>query len=212
VRAATIEEAYEAAATFATQPLPKGPNICVVSTAGGWGVVTADAISRTRQLQLMPLPDDLRAELDQHLPPRWSRNNPVDMAGGETKDTVPTVLEVVARHPAVDAVIFLGMGIQGNQGRMEKDGPFYPDHGLERIVGYHERQDRRFTETAAEISNDVGKPILTATELSIADPTNPAVAGCRDSGKLCYASANRAVAALSHLWTYARHRQRRGLD
>src|SRR5581483_8668967 len=61
VRAATIEEAYEAAATFATQPLPAGPNVCVVSTAGGWGVVTADAISRTRGLSLLPLPDDLRA-------------------------------------------------------------------------------------------------------------------------------------------------------
>src|SRR4051794_18437860 len=212
VRAATIEEAYEAAATFATQPLPQGPNICVVSTAGGWGVVTADAISRTRRLQLMPLPDDLRAELDRHLPPRWSRNNPIDMAGGETKDTIPTVLEIAARHPAVDAVIFLGMGIQGNQGRMEKDGPFYPDHGLERIVSYHERQDRRFTETAAAISSDVGKPILTATELSMTDPQNPAVLGCRDSGRLCYASANRAATAIAHLWQHARWRQRRGLD
>src|SRR5213075_3087075 len=36
VRATTIEEAYEAAATFATQPLPKGPNVCVMTTAGGW--------------------------------------------------------------------------------------------------------------------------------------------------------------------------------
>jgi acetyltransferase len=212
VRVPSIEEAYEAAATFATQPLPKGPNVCVVTTAGGWGVVTADAISRTRNLQLMPLPDDLRAALDEHLPPRWSRNNPIDLAGGETKDTIPTVLEIAARHPAVDSVIFLGMGIQGNQGRMEKRGPFYPDHGLERIVGYHERQDRRFTEAAASISNEVGKPILTATELSMADPSNPAVVGCRESGKLCYASANRAVVALSHLWDYARHRQRRGLD
>jgi len=104
------------------------------------------------------------------------------------------------------------MGIQGNQGRMEKDGPFYPEHGLERIVSYHERQDRRFTQTAAEISDAVGKPILTATELSMADPSNPAVVGCRESGKLCYASANRAVTALAHLWDYARHRQRRGLD
>ena len=25
-----------------------------------------------------------------------------------------------------------------------KEGPFYPDHGLERIVAYHERQDARF--------------------------------------------------------------------
>ena len=211
LRAPTIEEAYEAAATFATQPLPEGPNVCIVSTAGGWGVVTADAISRTRGLRLMPLPDDLRDQLDQHLPPRWSRNNPIDMAGGETKDTIPTVLEIAARHPAVDSVIFLGMGIQGNQGRMEKNGPFYPGDGLERIVGYHERQDHRFTETAAAISADVGKPILTATELSMTDPSNPAVAGCRDSGKLCYASANRAVTALAYLWEYARHRRRRGL-
>jgi acyl-CoA synthetase (NDP forming) len=209
VRAATIEEAYEAAATFATQPLPEGPNVCVVSTAGGWGVVTADAISRTRGLTLLPLPDDLKEELDRHLPPRWSRNNPIDMAGGETKDTIPTVLEVAARHPAVDAVVFLGMGIQGNQGRMEQEGPFYPGHGLERIVGYHERQDRRFTETAAALSKAIGKPILTATELAITDRANPAVAGCRDSGELCYASANRAVTALGHLWTYARYRQRR---
>jgi acetyltransferase len=212
VRAPTIEEAYEAAATFATQPLPKGPTVCVVTTAGGWGVVTADAISRARGLELMPMPDDLRAALDEHLPPRWSRNNPIDLAGGETKDTIPAILELVARHPAVDSVVLLGMGIQGNQGRMEKEGPFYPEHGLERIVAYHERQDRRFAETAAAISSDVGKPILMATELSIADPANPAVQGCRDSGRLCYASANRAVTALSHLWNYARHRQRRGLD
>jgi acetyltransferase len=209
VRAATIEEAYEAAATFATQPLPKGPNVCVVSTAGGWGVVTADAISRTRGINLLPLPDDLRDELDRHLPPRWSRNNPVDMAGGETKDTIPTVLETVARHPAVDAVVVLGMGIQGNEGRMEQEGPFYPDHGLERIVGYHERQDRRFTETAAALSKELDKPILTATELAITDRDNPAVAGCRDSGQLCYGSANRAVTALGHLWSYAGYRQRR---
>ena len=45
-RAATVEEAFEAAATFATQPLPKGPNVVVLTTAGGWGVVTSDAIHR----------------------------------------------------------------------------------------------------------------------------------------------------------------------
>ena len=75
------------------------------------------------------------------------------MAGGETKDTIPTVLEMAASHPDVDAVVFLGMGIQGNQGRMEREGPFFPDHGLERIVGYHERQDHRFTTVAAELAD-----------------------------------------------------------
>ena len=31
-----------------------------------------------------------------------------------------------------------------------RDGRFYPDHGLERIVDYHERQDARFAQAAAD--------------------------------------------------------------
>ena len=63
----------------------------MLTTAGGWGVVTADAITRDRDLALLALPDDLRAAIDGLLPPRWSRNNPVDCAGGETRDTIPEV-------------------------------------------------------------------------------------------------------------------------
>jgi acetyltransferase len=209
-RAATVEEAFEAAASFATQPLPRGPRVVVMTTAGGWGVVTADAIARS-ELELVALPDDLKAEIDTKLPPRWSRNNPVDLAGGETRDTIPEVLEMIAGHDAVDAVIYLGLGIQSNQARLMRSGPFYPHHGLERIVDYHERQDARFAEAAAEVSDRTGKPILTATELAVADPTNAGPAAVRASGRLCYPSANRAVTALEHLWRYARFRRARGL-
>jgi acetyltransferase len=211
-RAVTIEEAFEAAATFATQPLPAGPRTAVVTTAGGWGVVTADAIARDGGLELAALPDDLLAAIDEHLPPRWSRNNPIDLAGGETRDTIPVVLELVARHPAIDAVVYLGLGIQSNQARLARAGGFYPDHGLERIVAYHERQDARFAQAAADIADATRKPILTATELAIAAPDNPGPATVRATGRLCYSSANRAVTALGHLWRYARFRQTRGLE
>jgi acetyltransferase len=210
-RAATVEEAFEAAATFATQPLPAGPNVVVLTTAGGWGVVTADAITRDRHLELLPLPDDLRAAIDAKLPPRWSRANPVDCAGGETRDTIPEVMALVAEHPDVHAVVYLGLGIQSNEARLMRRSRFYPDHGLERIVAYHERQDARFAQAAAEISDATGKPILTATELAMADPSNPGPATVRASGRLCYSSANRAVTALGHLVRYARWRERRGL-
>jgi acetyltransferase len=205
-RAATVTEAFEAAATFATQPLPSGPNTVIVTTAGGWGVVTSDAITRDRDLVLMALPDDLRAAIDEKLPPRWSRNNPIDCAGGETRDTIPEVLELTASHPDVDAVIYLGLGIQSNQARMMRDGRFYPDHGLERIVDYHERQDARFAQAAAELSERTGKPILTATELAVADPDNSGPAAVRASGRLCYPSGERAVTALGHLVRYAKFR------
>ena len=211
-RAATVEEAFEAAATFATQPRPHGPRTAVLTTAGGWGVVTADAIARAPGLELAALPDDLRAAIDEKLPPRWSRNNPVDFAGGETRDTIPEVMELVARHPEIDSIVYLGLGIQSNTARMLRDGVFSPDHGIERIVAYHERQDARFAEAAAQISAATGKPILTATELAVAQPDNPGPATVRATGRLCYSSANRAVTALTHLWHDARFRIARGLS
>jgi acyl-CoA synthetase (NDP forming) len=211
VRAATVEEAFDAAATFATQPLPKGPNVAVFTTAGGWGVLTADAISRDRHLNLLRLPEELRDAIDRKLPARWSRSNPIDCAGGETRDTIPDLMALVAEHPDVHAIVYLGVGIQSNEARFMRAGPFYPEHGLERIVGYHERQDARFARAAAEISEATGKPILTATELAVADPDNPGPATVRATGRLCYPSANRAVTALGHLYSYARWRERRGL-
>ena len=210
-RTETVEEAFEAAATFATQPLPKGPNVVIMTTAGGWGVVTSDAITRDGQLNLMELPEDLKAQIDTKLPPRWSKGNPVDCAGGETRDTIPEVLEMIAVHPDVHAVIYLGIGIQSNQARLLREGGFYPDHGIDRIVAYHERQDQRFAEAADELSKRTGKPILTATELAVADPDNPGPATVRATGRLCYPSGNRAVAALGHLYRAAEFRARRGM-
>ena len=88
---------------------------------------------------------------------------------------------------------------------------YYPGDGLERIVDYHERQDARFAQAAADISTATGKPILTATELAVAIPDNPGPLAVRASGRLCYASSQRAVTALGHLYRYARFRARRGL-
>jgi acyl-CoA synthetase (NDP forming) len=202
-RARTVEEAFETAATFATQPLPKGPNVVILTTAGGWGVVTSDAIEADGDLRLISLPEDLRTDIDALLPPRWSRSNPIDCAGGETRDTIPTILELVSSHPDVHAVIYLGIGIQSNQARLMREGGFYPDHGIERIVSYHERQDQRFAEAAAACSISSGKPILVASELAVADPANPGPATVRETGRMCYPSGNRAVVALGHLYRYA---------
>ena len=70
-------------------------------------------------------------------------------------------------------------------------------------MAFHERQDARYAEAAHDISLATGKPILTATELAVADPANPGPATVRATGRLCYPSANRAVTALAHLVRYA---------
>jgi acetyltransferase len=101
------------------------------------------------------------------------------------------------------------LGIQSNQARLMREGRFYPDHGLERIVEYHERQDRRFAEATVEVSRRSGKPVLSATELAVADPANPGPAALRDLGVLAYPSGERAVAALGALYRRARYLERR---
>lgn len=209
-RAPTVEHAFEWAATFATQPLPRGRRVVVLTTAGGWGVLAADACAAAG-LELVPLPEDVRLRIDAMVPARWSRGNPVDLAGGETRDTVPEVLDLLCGHPEVDAVIHLGIGIQAAQAHLFRTGGFYPDHGLERIVAYHERQDRRYARAAREASERHGVPVLTATELAVTDRHygNAGPQGVKGEGRLCYPSAHRAVAALAALVRYAEHRRAR---
>ena len=204
-RAKNVEEAFDTAACFATQPLPKGGRTVILTTAGGWGVVTSDALMSTQELTLVDLPDDLKAAIDEKLPPRWSKSNPVDCAGGETRDTIPEVMGLIARHKDVDAVIYLGIGIQSNQARLMHEGKFYPDHGLERIVAYHERQDARFAEAADELIKETGKPILIASELAIGDPNNAGPRTVRETGRYCFPSGHRAVAALAHMVRYSNY-------
>jgi acetyltransferase len=206
LRAPTAEEAFEWAATFATQPLPAGRRVAIVTTAGGWGVLAADACTAVG-LDVPPLPGDLEAAIDAILPSRWSRNNPIDPAGGETRETIPALLDLVAAHETVDAIVLLGMGIQANQASIFRSGPFFPDHGLERIAEFHERQDRRYVEAAIAASERSGKPVLVATELAHASPDNAAPRAVRELGRLCYPSAHRAVRALRALVDHAEFRR-----
>ena len=206
VRADTVDEAFDAAALMSTSPLPRGNRVAILTTAGGWGVVTADALSRDGVLRLAELPAEVMEKLDSLLPARWSRNNPVDCAGGETRDTIPAVLEILATSSAVDAVVYLGIGIQSNQARLMREGGFHPEHGLARIVDYHERQDERFATAAHELSLKTGKPILVATELAVADPNNAGPATVQRLGRMCFASGPRAMRALAHAYNYSRYR------
>ncbi len=209
IRAPSVEAAYEWAASFASQPLPRGRRTLVFTTAGGWGVLAADACAK-EGIELIALPEDLRAAIDERVPPRWSRRNPIDLAGGETRDTIPWLLDKLAAHEQVDAIIHLGIGIQAAQAQAFKSGRFAGDEGIARIARFHERQDALYAEAAREASERHGKPILTASELAVSDRHygNAGARGVKEQGRLCYPSAHRAVAALAAMCRYAEWRRR----
>ena len=79
------DEALDLAVALANLPLPRGRRVAVVTNGGGAGVLAADEMVR-RGLVLPALPPALIEELDEVLPPFWSRSNPLDMvasAGGD---------------------------------------------------------------------------------------------------------------------------------
>ena len=145
-----------------------------------------------------------------HLPARWSRNNPIDLAGSETRDTVTEVLDVVAApRRRSHAVVFLGIGIQSNEAAHHaRAARTTPSTGSARVVEFHERQDARYAEAAATISAATGKPILVASELAVTDHDNAGPRAVREAGRYCVPSATRAVHALEHLWHHAQRRRR----
>jgi len=210
LRAQTVEEAFEWAATLATQPLPRGRRVVVFTTAGGWGVLAADACAQAG-LDLIALPDDIIRQIDELVPARWSRNNPVDLAGGETRDTIPEVLDLICANDEVDAVIHLGIGIQAASAEVLATGEFHPEYGLGRIVDFHRRQDRRYAAAARAASERYGKPVLSATELVHTDRAygNAGPQGIKEEGRLCHASAHRAIRSLRALVDYAEFRTTR---
>jgi acyl-CoA synthetase (NDP forming) len=205
-----LEEAFDAAATLATQPLPAGRRVAVVTTAGGWGVLAADRLAE-EGLELAPLSPALVADLDELLPNRWSRHNPIDLAGGERRGAVAAVIARVAADPDVDAVLHLGLGIQANSADLIASGPFADEPDLARIVAYHRRSDVELAEAAAAASGPDGVPVLSATELAVAAPANAGVAALRAAGRYCYPTAHRAIRALAHAERHARWRRREGL-
>lgn len=209
LRAPTIEEAFEWAATLATQPLPRGDRVVVFTTVGGWGVLTADACAGAG-LDVISLPRDLQERIDKMVPARWSRNNPIDLAGGETRDTVPEILDLVCGHSEVDAVLHLGLGIQAATAQALATGEYYPDYGLARMTAFHQKQDARYAQAAADASVKHGKPVLSATELVYTARAyeNSATTMVRQAGRVCYPSAHRAVSALRACLDYARHLSR----
>jgi acetyltransferase len=81
LRVDTIAELFNLAEALAKQPRPKGPNLTILTNAGGPGVLATDALIAGHG-RLTQLSDATLEALDGILPPHWSHGNPIG-AGDE---------------------------------------------------------------------------------------------------------------------------------
>jgi acetyl coenzyme A synthetase (ADP forming)-like protein len=104
IRTDTMAQLFDVAALLATQPVPGGARVGVVTNAGGPGILLADACE-ARGLELSELSEQTRAELAKFLPPQAGLSNPVDLLAAATPEQYSRAVEIVGNDPNIDALV-----------------------------------------------------------------------------------------------------------
>ncbi|MDH5298245.1 MAG: acetate--CoA ligase family protein, partial [Desulfobulbaceae bacterium] len=105
-RAQTIEELFDYAQAFASQPLPKSNRIAIITNAGGPGIIATDVTIHSG-LQLAKFSAETTEALRLHLPSTANIHNPVDVIGDARSDRYRAALSAVLHDDNVDGVIFI---------------------------------------------------------------------------------------------------------
>ncbi len=100
-RVDSIEELFDNASLYTTQPLPQGNRIAIITNAGGPGIMATDAAVKAG-LKLAQLSDATKEELKTKLPEAASLRNPVDVIGDARSDRYEAAVRTIMMDPNVD--------------------------------------------------------------------------------------------------------------
>jgi acyl-CoA synthetase (NDP forming)/RimJ/RimL family protein N-acetyltransferase len=104
----SLGELVDAAALLASQPLPTGRRVAIVSNAGGAGVLAADACY-DNALTVAVLEASTQRRLARILPPGATVSGPVDTSATVSVKSFRDCLQVVAADDNVDAILAIGV-------------------------------------------------------------------------------------------------------
>jgi acetyltransferase len=108
LRANNTSELFDWARALAWCPPMRGPNVAVLTNAGGPGILAADAVE-TSGLQLATLSEATLAALRAFTLPHASLQNPVDLLASGGPDDYARALRALLDDPGVDAVVIISV-------------------------------------------------------------------------------------------------------
>ncbi len=106
IRCDSIKTQFDFAQFFATQPLPAGSSVAVITNAGGPGIMAADAIER-EGLVFASLTPETEKKLSEVLPAAANVHNPIDVLGDAMADRYRQALDIALADPGVDIALVL---------------------------------------------------------------------------------------------------------
>ena len=104
LRVNSIADIFFMSDVLAKQPRPRGKRLCILTNAGGPGVLATDALVAGGG-ELAELSPETMKALDEMLPPQWSHNNPVDILGDAEPERYAKSLEIAAKDPSIDGML-----------------------------------------------------------------------------------------------------------
>lgn len=111
IRLNTVEEMTDGMKAVAGYPKPKGNRICVLTEAGGMGIVSMDTIENTK-LELASIAETTRTALEECLPSMAMVCKPdgyIDMTAAVPPEAQAAAMRLVLSDPGVDSVLLMGL-------------------------------------------------------------------------------------------------------
>jgi acetate---CoA ligase (ADP-forming) len=112
VRVETLEELLDASRAATMLPRPHGRRICVLTEAGGPGIIAMDEIGQSGTLQLAQISEDTRLKLEHCLPPMAMICKPdgyVDMTAAAMEKEHAEALRLILKDPGVDSALLISL-------------------------------------------------------------------------------------------------------
>ncbi len=106
IRCQTLEDYFDLSRAFAWERAPEGPNVAIVSNAGGPAVISADAVV-AEGLNLVELDDDTKQKLTNVLPRFASILNPVDVLGDALADRIAQACEIILETNQAQSLVVI---------------------------------------------------------------------------------------------------------
>jgi acetyl coenzyme A synthetase (ADP forming)-like protein len=104
IRTPTLEDLFDVAVLLASQPIPRGRRVGILTNAGGPGILAADALE-SHGLEVPEFSAALRANLAQGLEAEASTRNPVDMIASAGPDEYRHGIETMLASDEIDSLI-----------------------------------------------------------------------------------------------------------
>lgn len=106
IRCQNLSDFFDLYQAISWVKIPAGPNVAIISNAGGPAVMATDALDRFG-LKLANLTPQTQKSLQNVLPPIASLHNPIDIMGDALSDRFAKVLEIIYQDKSIDSILLI---------------------------------------------------------------------------------------------------------